>query len=160
LNLVDIYAVITFSLHLSSFTATEVASHWFCVEITPRLAAAKRAFWRITGRGAPRLPAVTAYHRRTKTPDRILRRNERKVSVTGTVPLRAFPRRGSRRKTKICPTRRRGHQEQRAQIDTKKEKSRSELDYEPIPPQAIESTHELSRQKARSTVSVLMAAHP
>jgi hypothetical protein len=120
--------------HLSSFTATEVASHWFCVEITLRLAAAKRAFWRITGRGAPRLLAVTAYHRRTKAPDRILRRDERKVSVIGAVPLRAFPRRGPRRKTKICPACRRGDQEQRAQTDTRKQKSRSELDYGPIPP--------------------------
>jgi hypothetical protein len=117
-----------------SFTATEVASHRFCVEIALRLAAAKRAFWRITGRGAPRLLAVTAYHRRAKTPDRILRRDERKVSVIGAVPLCAFPRRGPRRKTKICPARRRGDQEQHTQTDTKKEKSRSERDYRPIPP--------------------------
>jgi hypothetical protein len=120
--------------HLSSFTATEVASHRFCIEIAPRLAAAKRALWRITGRGAPRLLAVTAYHRRTKTPDRILCRDERQVSVIGAVPLCAFPRPGPGRGTKICPARRRGDQEQRAQTDTKKEKSRSELDYGPIPP--------------------------
>ena len=120
--------------HLSSFTATEVASHRFCVEIALRLAAAQRAFWRITGGGAPCLLAVTAYHRRTKTPDRILRRDDRKGSVIGAVPLCAFPRRGPRRKTKICPARCRGDQEQRAQTDTKKENSRFERDYGLTPP--------------------------
>jgi hypothetical protein len=43
--------------------------------------------------------------------------------VIGAVLLCAFPRRGPRRKTKICPARRRGDQEQRAQTDTKNEKS-------------------------------------
>ena len=122
------------TLSRSSFAATEVASHRFGVEIAPRLAAAKRDFWRITGRGAARLLAVTAYHRRTKTPDRILRRDERQVSVIGAVPLGAFPGRGPRRKTKICPACRCGDQEQRAQTDTKKKGSSSELDYGPIPP--------------------------
>ena len=61
----------------SSFTATEVVSHRFGVEIALGLTAAKRALWCITGRGAPRLLAVTAYHRRAKTPDGILRRDER-----------------------------------------------------------------------------------
>jgi hypothetical protein len=118
----------------SSFTATEVASHRFGVEIAFGLAAAQRAFGRITGCGAPCLLAVTADHRRAKTPDRILRRDERKVSVIGAVLLCALPRQGPRRKTKICPARRRGDQEQRAQTDTKKEKSRSERNYGPIPP--------------------------
>ena len=104
---------------LSSIAATEVASHWLGVEIALRLAAATRTLGRIAGRGAPRLFAVTAYYRRAKTPDRILLRDERKVPVIGPVPLCAFPGRGPRRQTGICPACRRGDHEQRAQPDTK-----------------------------------------
>jgi hypothetical protein len=138
---------------LLSFTATEVASHRFGVEIAPRLAAAKRALWRITGRGAARLLAVTAYHRRAKTPDRILRRDDRKVAVIRPVPLCAFPGRRPRWKARIGPARYRGDQEQRAQTDTKKEQGRSELDDGETPPSAIAPTHELSHQQVRSTVT-------
>ena len=43
--------------------------------------------------------------------------------MIGAVLLCAFPRRGPRRNARICPARRRGDQEQRAQTDTKHEKS-------------------------------------
>ena len=43
--------------------------------------------------------------------------------MIGAVPLCAFPRRGPRRKTKICPARHRGDQEQCAQTDTTNKKS-------------------------------------
>jgi hypothetical protein len=110
----------------SSVAATEVPSHRFCVEIALRLAAAKRAFWRITGRGAPPLLAVTADHRRAKTPDRVLRRDERNVSVIGPVTLGALPRQELRMDTRSGRTCR--HREkQRAQTDTEEAKGRSAL---------------------------------
>jgi hypothetical protein len=116
-----------------SFTATEVVAHRFCVQIARRLAAATRALWRITGRSAPRLLAVTAYHGRAETPNRILGRDKWKISGIGLVPLCAFPRRVPRSKTRICPARRRGDQQQRAQTDTKKEQGRSALHNEQTP---------------------------
>jgi hypothetical protein len=120
--------------YLSSFTPTEVASHGFRIEITLCLAAAKRALWRVTGRGTPGLLAVTADHRRAKTPDRILRRDERKVPGIGPVPLCALPRPWPGRMTRICPAQRREDYEQRAQSDTKKEKGCSQLDDGQAPP--------------------------
>jgi hypothetical protein len=128
-----------------SVAATEVASHWLCIEIALRLAAAKRTLGRITGRGAPRLLAVTAYYRRAKTPDRILHRDKRRVSVIGPVPLCAFPRRGPRSQTRICPECRRGDQEQHAQPDTKKKQGRSALNDGQAPSMTITAGHGVSQ---------------
>ena len=113
-----------------SFTATEVATYGFCVQIAPRLAAAKWVFRRIAGRRAPRFLAMAAYHRRTKTRDRILGRDERQVFVIGSVSLCTLPREGPGRKTRLRPGRCRGDQEQRPETQSKEAKSRSNLDDE------------------------------
>ncbi len=122
---------------LPSFAAALVASYWFLVEIALRGAVTPRLLWHGTAGATPRHSAMTAEHRRAKTPDRILRRAERRVSVLEPVPLRAFPWRGTRRKSRTCPERRCYNQEPRTETDTNKKNGRSELDDAPAPPSAI-----------------------
>src|SRR5687768_15246524 len=90
----------------SSFAATEVTSHRFCIEIARRLAAAKRCLGRGTLRGAPCHPAVTTQHGRAKTPDRILHWDQGSILVSGPVMLGVLPRRERRMEMRYCRTRR------------------------------------------------------
>jgi hypothetical protein len=106
-----------------SFAATEVASHWFGVEIARRLAAAECRLGRGTLRGAPRHPAVTTQHGRAKTPDRIRCREQGRILVGGPVTLSALPRRERRMEMRHSRTRRHVDEEQRAHSDTQEEES-------------------------------------
>jgi len=123
--------------HWPSFAAALVASYWFLVEIALRGAVTPCLLWHGTAGATSRDPAMTAEHRRAKTRDRILRRDERRVSVLEPVPLCAFPWRGARRKSRISPERRCYNHEPRTKTDSNKESGRSELDDAPAPPSAI-----------------------
>ena len=96
------------SADLSSFAATEVASHGFFIEIAVRLAAAQRLPGRITLRATPRHSAVTAQHGRAKTPHRVLCREKGSIHVRGPWPLGVLPRRAFGTDTRVCPPCRHG----------------------------------------------------
>src|SRR5262249_13844357 len=122
------------SADLSSFAATEVASHGFFIEIAVRLAAAQRLPGRITLRATPRHSAVTAQHGRAKTPHRVLCREKGSIHVRGPWPLGVLPRRAFGTDTRVCPPCRHGKEKQHAQPTTKEEKGRSAQHDGPTPP--------------------------